>query len=191
MSVELRLTVTLIVTWLLLSGLFKTQLLILGVLSVALVVWLAMRMSVLRHRGQPVYMKIPQLLRYWSWLFVEIMRSNWTVARALMQRDVDIRPSLRAVTATPDTEIGRVIYANSITLTPGTTAINFTRSGDILVHALQSESLDDLEQDEMARRVREVEPHGVPDLPLRNPFWRRGSAGDSGADNGRDGEGER
>jgi len=45
--------------------------------------------------------------------------------------------------------MGRVIYANSITLTPGTTAINFTRQGDILVHALHESSLDELEEDVM------------------------------------------
>jgi len=70
-----------------------------------------------------------------------------------------IRPTLRRVTATPNTEIGRVIYANSITLTPGTTAINFTVNGDIVVHALHKDSLRELEDGEMAAHVRDVEPH--------------------------------
>jgi multisubunit Na+/H+ antiporter MnhE subunit len=51
-----------------------------------------------------------------------------------------------------------VIYANSITLTPGTTAINFTLDGDILVHALHTDNLHDLERGEMAAHIRDVEP---------------------------------
>ena len=40
MSLSARLAVTLLITWLLLSGLFTVQLLLLGALSIALVVWL-------------------------------------------------------------------------------------------------------------------------------------------------------
>lgn len=144
--------------WLLLSGFFKTQLLILGVLSVVLVVWLANRMRVLEHRGQPIYFRFVKLMQYWVWLLYQIFLSNLDVTRRVWSRELDIKPTLRRVTATPDTEMGRVIYANSITLTPGTTAINFTPDDAILVHALHEDSLAELEDGEMAARVRDVEP---------------------------------
>ncbi len=155
--VLIRLTITLAITWLFLSGLFKTQLLILGVLSIALVVWLSHRMGVTHHRGQAVFVRVFEILRYWSYLIVEIFKSNIAVTRMLMHRDLPIKPVLRTVSATPDTEMGRVVYANSITLTPGTTAINFTRNGDILVHALHEDSLHELEDDVMAEHVRHIE----------------------------------
>lgn len=153
----IRLSLTLVAGWLLLSGMFKAQLLILGVLSVALVCWLAVRMNILTHRGQPVLIRYLEVLRYWAWLMVEIFKSNVQVTRILLDPELPIKPTLRTVSATPDTEMGRVIYANSITLTPGTTAINFTRSGDILVHALHESSLDELEEDVMAAHVRQME----------------------------------
>ena len=153
----IRLGLTLAVAWLLLSGLFKAQLLILGILSVLLVCWLASRMGVLTHRGQPVFLRFVEIAKYWAWLVVEIFKSNVAVTRILLDPALPIKPMLRTVSATPDTEMGRVIYANSITLTPGTTAINFTRSGDILVHALHESSLDELEEDVMAAHVRQVE----------------------------------
>lgn len=145
--------------WLLLSGMFKPMLLILGVLSVALVVWLALRMRVLEHRGQPIYFRFLHIFEYWGWLLLQIFLSNVDVARRIWSRQLNIKPTLRRVTATPGTELGRVIYANSITLTPGTTTINFTPSGDILVHALHEDSLEELEKGEMAAHVRDVEPH--------------------------------
>ena len=146
--------------WLLLSGLFKVQLIVLGALSVVLVVWLSNRMRVLEHRGQPIYFRVLHILGYWGWLLREIFLSNVDVARRVLRPGpMDIAPMLRRVAATPDTELGRVVYANSITLTPGTTAINFTPEGDILVHALHVDSLTELEKGEMADHVRDVEPH--------------------------------
>lgn len=155
----LRLTVTMAFLWLLLSGMFKTQLLILGMLSVLLVVWLAVRMRVLEYQGQPIYFRFLHIFSYWGWLGWQIVLSNIDVTRRVWSRELNIKPMLKSVSATPNTELGRVIYANSITLTPGTTAINFTPDDDILVHALHEDSLAELEDGEMASRIRDVEPH--------------------------------
>lgn len=154
-----RLIVTMVCLWLLLSGYFKTQLLVLGVISVILVVTLSIRMRILEHRGQPIYFRFINILGYWGWLIWQIVLSNIDVTRRVWSRELNIKPTLRRVSATPDTEMGRVVYANSITLTPGTTTINFTPEGDILVHALHEDSLHELEEGEMAERVRDVEPH--------------------------------
>lgn len=154
-----RFILTLVCLWLLLSGLFKIQLIILGVLSVALIVYLAKRMRVLEHRGQPLYFKFRHILGYWRWLMYQIVLSNIDVTKRVWSVDLNIKPTLRRVSATPNTELGRVIYANSITLTPGTTAITFTPENDILVHALHEDSLLELEAGEMAARVRDIEPH--------------------------------
>ncbi|MFT5048114.1 MAG: multicomponent Na+:H+ antiporter subunit E, partial [Porticoccaceae bacterium] len=154
-----RFILTLTCLWLLLSGLFKTQLIILGVLSIALVFYFAKKMRVLDHRGQPLYFKFRHILGYWRWLMYQILLSNIDVTKRVWSADLNIKPTLRKVTATPNTELGRVVYANSITLTPGTTAITFTPENDILVHALHEDSLLELEAGEMAARVRDVEPY--------------------------------
>jgi multicomponent Na+:H+ antiporter subunit E len=57
---------------------------------------------------------------------------------------------------TQQTAVGRTIYAQSITLTPGTVAIEVTGQ-DVLVHALTRDGLDDLRRGEMDRRVTRVE----------------------------------
>lgn len=154
-----RLLATMSGVWLLLSGLFKTQLLVLGVISVGIVVLLSYRLKVLEHRGQPIYFRFLNILSYWGWLLGQIVLSNIEVCKRVWSRELDIKPTLRRISATPDTEMGRVIYANSITLTPGTTTINFTADDDILVHALHEDSLHELELGEMAERIRKVEPY--------------------------------
>ena len=159
MTQTYRLIAAMVCLWLLLSGLFKTQLIVLGILSVALVVYIARRMRIIEHRGQSFYNGIPKALSYWRWLMYQIVLSNIDVTKRVWSPELKIKPMLRRVSATPNTELGRVVYANSITLTPGTTAINFTPEGDVLVHALHEDSLEELEAGEMAARVRDAEPH--------------------------------
>jgi multicomponent Na+:H+ antiporter subunit E len=58
--------------------------------------------------------------------------------------------------STQKTDLGRVLYANSITLTPGT--ITTGVEGDQLeIHALTWKDVDGREEDEMDQRVSIVE----------------------------------
>jgi multicomponent Na+:H+ antiporter subunit E len=56
------------------------------------------------------------------------------------------------VPAPQESELMRVIYANSITLTPGTLAMR-VRGNGILVHALSEDGARTLGEGEMERRV--------------------------------------
>ena len=127
----------------------------LGVISIAFVVYIAHRMDVVDHESQPVHLtlKIPA---YYTWLIKEIIRSNLVVVKHIWLGNKSISPVFANITASQKTEIGKVIYANSITLTPGTVSVNL--EGDrIMVHALLQESIKDLESGEMDRRVVQLE----------------------------------
>jgi multicomponent Na+:H+ antiporter subunit E len=63
------------------------------------------------------------------------------------------------VPAVQRTDLGRVVYANSITLTPGTVSI-IVEEDTILVHALTPEGAADLAGGEMGRRVARMEGEG-------------------------------
>jgi multicomponent Na+:H+ antiporter subunit E len=68
-----------------------------------------------------------------------------------------ISPHLITVRTSQKTAVGQVIYANSITLTPGTISLD-VRDDTILVHALTSDSAAGVEAGEMDRRVSRLEP---------------------------------
>lgn len=144
------------VFWLLLSGYFgKSLLLAMGAASVIFVVLIARRMDVVDHEGHPVHLSARGLL-YWPWLLKEIVRSSIAVSAAILQRDMPIHPSIFTVRASQKTELGRVAFANSITLTPGTVTIAL--DGDMLtVHALTTASASGWEESEMDRRVTTLE----------------------------------
>ncbi|MGH1440362.1 MAG: Na+/H+ antiporter subunit E [Cellvibrionaceae bacterium] len=153
-----RLLITLAILWLLLSGMFKPLQMILGLISIAIVCYLSVNMKVLMHRGQPLYFRFIYVVKYCGWLIVQILLSNLDVVKRIFHPDLPIKPLLKAIPARQKTELGRVVYANSITLTPGTVAINIAKNGDILVHALHEDAIYELETEKMGKRVCELEP---------------------------------
>lgn len=138
-------------TWLLLSGHYEPLLLGLGIASTALVVFITHRMDVIDREGHPVHLTW-RAATYWSWLLVEIAKANVDVARRVVSPRRAISPTLLRVRSTQRSDLGRVIFANSITLTPGTVSVE-VRAGEILVHALSRTAADGLARGEMDRRA--------------------------------------
>ncbi len=148
--------IVLAVLWTLLSGYFEFLLLALGLGSVVLVVYLALRMDVVDHEGQPVHLNFRATIRYWSWLLKAILVANIDVCKRILTPGLAISPTVVKVNSTLSTDLGNVIYANSITLTPGTVSIN-VKGNMIEVHALSKEGADELLQGEMNRRITAME----------------------------------
>jgi multicomponent Na+:H+ antiporter subunit E len=95
-------------------------------------------------------------LLYIPWLILEVVKSNIDVARRILDPRLPISPRVIEVQASQRRDIGRVIYANSITLTPGTVSID-TDGDRITVHALTEEAAAGLLTGEMDRRVTRFE----------------------------------
>ncbi|MEM1086376.1 MAG: Na+/H+ antiporter subunit E [Pseudomonadota bacterium] len=138
--------------WLGLSGLYKTLLLSLMAVSVILTMLLAVRLKVIDREGVP-YGRLPQFLIYWTWLVGEIFKSNWQVIKAILSADMTINPALVKVQTQCESDLAKTVFANSITLTPGTVTVA-VESGSMLVHALQEDSAGPGAFDEMDRRSK-------------------------------------
>ncbi|MEJ2094972.1 MAG: Na+/H+ antiporter subunit E, partial [Gammaproteobacteria bacterium] len=92
----------------------------------------------------------------WAWLLKEIIRANIDVSRRILSPRCDISPTVVKVKSSQKTTVGRVIYANSITLTPGTVSMSIDNDL-ILVHALSAEGAAALDEGEMDRRISMIE----------------------------------
>ena len=141
--------------WLLMSGHYTALLLSLGGVSVVGVALLVLRMQLPDREGAPFHV-VPGLLTYLPWLVVEVLRSNLAVARVILSPRLPIRPRLVDFQGHQKTDLGRFIYANSITLTPGTITVRLDAEG-FRIHALTKEALDGTEEGEMDRRVCRLE----------------------------------
>ena len=139
--------------WLLMSGYYTPLILSLGVVSCLLCVYLTIKGKFLDNETLPIYF-FPRLIQYTLWLIKEILKSNIQTAKVIIQKSE--KPELFSVKATQKTNEGKVTYANSITLTPGTVTTQI--KNDIFeVHALTKDFGDDVRSSEMDKMVTWLE----------------------------------
>lgn len=141
--------------WWILSGYTLVLTLALGAGSILLVLFLCHRMDTIDQETHPIHLA-PGCVTYFPWLIWEIVLANWDVAKAIVKNDSSVRPRLMRIKASQVSEVGRVTYANSITLTPGTVTLDI-EGADLLIHSLTEGSKQGLETGEMDRRVTALE----------------------------------
>ena len=127
--------VVLFALWLLLSGIYKPMIIGFGAVSVGIAIWVVYRMD--QQDGDPVVIALKPVpfLGYLIWLMGEIAKANWAVTKVIMAPVMPVRQHLFDVRHSQETDLGQVIFANSITLTPGTITVE-TEDDRFLVHAL-------------------------------------------------------
>ena len=147
----LALLVPLVAAWLLWSGIYKPLLLGLGMLSCALTIYVKQRMDYFETDVFALRFG-RRLFGYWLWLAKEVVKSSLDVARIVLSPSLPISPKVVKIKASCEHPVDQAILANSITLTPGTLALDVYK-GEITVHALTQAGADELERGEMDRRV--------------------------------------
>lgn len=137
--------------WLLLSGHYTPLLIMLGAASVTLVVWLLRRMD--RTDQEPVPLRPGfGLLLYLGWLFWCVIKANIDLARRIWDPKLPVNPVWAPLETRVKTPVEVALYANSITLTPGTLTTDVS-DDHFMIHAISQEGIDDLREGEMERRV--------------------------------------
>ncbi|MCA1908279.1 MAG: Na+/H+ antiporter subunit E [Magnetospirillum sp.] len=144
-----------LVLWLVMSGHGEVWLLALGAASAALVAWISRRLESVDHEGHPLHLTW-RGLGYWPWLAVEIVKANLDVARTILAGPGAVAPAVFTVKASQSDDLGRTIYANSITLTPGTVTMGMEDDGTLTIHALNAGARDGLDTGDMDRRVSKL-----------------------------------
>src|SRR5262245_58987001 len=109
--------------WFALSGETAPMFLALGVVSVLLAAWLAARLKIIDRDASP-YHRLPQLLGYFLGLSVAIAKANAAVVARILGPRSAIDPVMVKVQTTAKTDLGKALFANSITLTPGTATVD-------------------------------------------------------------------
>ncbi len=142
--------------WLLLSGFYDNSLLLgFGVISCVVCVYIAARMEVVDHESVPLQLKLG-IVPYLFWLTAEIGKANWAITKVILSPRIKLQQRMINVPASQKTDVGRVTFANSITLTPGTITVETEKNG-FLVHALTNDAADHAALADMGNRVSAVE----------------------------------
>lgn len=140
--------------WLSLSGQLNALMLSLGLASTLLIVFIANRMDVVDGEKYPTHMNT-LLLRFWMVLFREVIISNIDVLKRIFKPGKNISPQLFELPLTHKSDLSRVIYANAITMTPGTVSVKVNKE-TITVHSLSIEAANDLCSGRLAKAVPEA-----------------------------------
>lgn len=140
MIYAVSLTFVLALLWWVLSGYDKIILLSFGAASVIIAMILVFRMRILDRETAP-FLRLPTLVPYYVWLGGEVTKSCVAVVKASLKPEIDITPRLVRVPVKAETDLARCIFANSITLTPGTVSVE-VEDDAILVHALDGSFAD-------------------------------------------------
>ena len=149
----ISLGILLFALWLGLSGQLNVLMLSFGIASTLLILYITHRMDVIDQEQYPAHMTV-LLFRFWLFLSREIVIANIDVLKRIFRPGKNISPQLFELPLTLKTSLSRVIYANAITLTPGTVSVNINKD-TITVHSLTIEAAEDLCSGRMANAVPE------------------------------------
>ena len=143
--------------WLLMSGIFKPLLIILGVVSAILCVWIANRLfktetneNIQTHKLRPI-----RTIKYLAWLVKEVAKADWEVTKIILDTK-QVNQKLIRVRATQKYALTKALFANSITMTPGTITVE-TEDDGFIVHALTKQAANPEGLKNMNDKVAELE----------------------------------
>lgn len=146
MKYALRLAIILALLWLLLSGYYHPLMLFFGACSVAFVVWLTMRMDEVDKDRFTLFVT-GDFLKFLVRLFKRVVMSNIDVCLRILGVK-PVKTQFIEIEMPFDDDLSKVLYANAITLTPGTSSISM-ENGKLLVHTLSEEGAKDLVDGDM------------------------------------------
>jgi multicomponent Na+:H+ antiporter subunit E len=146
--------VSLFLFWLLLSGHGELLILGFGILS-ALIVTLVLRKMDRIDREIIAFTPGLRVISYFGWLLWQVVLSNIDVARRIWNPALPIRPCWQRLDTSVSTPLEKTLYANSITLTPGTLTTD-VREDHFMIHSLTPEGIEELRKGEMEERIRRL-----------------------------------
>lgn len=153
---KLGLFVVLYGTWIALSGHFTPFFLIAGAIAAAITVAISERMSLIDGSRYPIILSW-RLPLYWAWLSWEIVKSSISITRKVLTPRMEIEPVLVSIPCNLKNDFLSVIYANSITLTPGTMSTDLN-GRNIEVHALDHQDISQLKDGYMIKLIDKMDP---------------------------------
>jgi multicomponent Na+:H+ antiporter subunit E len=151
--------ILLLANWIVFSGKFDAFHLGLGVISSLFVTWISQ--DFLFHDRKKNWeermREAGAFLQYVPWLVVEIVKANMHVFKLAMTRKgyEEVAPRIVTIKTKLKTDFAKFVFANSITLTPGT--ITMLIRGDVFhVHTMSQFLENDLLEGAIERKVAEV-----------------------------------
>tara|TARA_B100000945_G_scaffold248448_1_gene204913 strand:- start:1217 stop:1690 length:474 start_codon:yes stop_codon:yes gene_type:complete len=142
--------------WIILSGEFSFVLLFSGIISSLIVSYMSHDLLIKNVDAKISLIKTIRFIKFLPWLLWQIVLANIDLAIRTLNPKMPINPRLIKFNNNLKTDLGMVILANSITLTPGTVTIDVNKN-EYLVHIISEKAAQSLISGEMQARVKAIE----------------------------------
>ena len=150
-------SVLLFLLWLILNANITLEIVLLGVVLVALVLLAMTRLTDYSFKREcKLWKKLPVAIAYVFVLLWEILKANRMVARIILNRKIKVEQTVAYVDIDLKTDFCKMIMANSITLTPGTITASVD-GNTYTVHCLSREMIDGIESSTFVRLLQKLE----------------------------------
>jgi len=142
--------------WLILSGQYDPFHITLGIISCTMVVFFSGDLLFAGSGGADVVRLWFRMAAYVPWLLYQIILANFHILYLVLHpKMMDlIDPHIIRFQSALKGELALVVFANSITLTPGTITVYVSVDGDFQVHAIDKKSGEPLPGDMEARIIQ-------------------------------------
>ncbi|MCR5469145.1 MAG: Na+/H+ antiporter subunit E [Lachnospiraceae bacterium] len=145
------------VLWLLFVGTITLESCIIGLIVAGAVFWFTVKfMGYSVSLEKQNLKKIPKLIKYIILLIKEIIIANVKVISFILTEKEEICPALVTFKGKAKTDVGKSLYANAITLTPGTITA-YLEKDTYVVHALDESLTDGIDDSKLEKIILELE----------------------------------
>ena len=146
-----------LIIWIIFNEKFNLEILLFGlVISAAVFAFACRFMDYSVKKELHFYRKLPGMLCYVIVLIREILVANLNVCHLILSEEEEIDPAIVQFRTDMETPAGRALYANAITLTPGTITVSL-ENDTYSVHCLDESMAQGLADAELERMLHELE----------------------------------
>ena len=143
--------------WVLLNGQWTAEIAIVGlIVCAALYAFMCAFMGYSPRQEWRIARRLPRIIGYFFSLVGEVFKSAFGVMKLIWNPAVVIEPEVTSFRTRLRTDAGKVVLANSITMTPGTITID-VQEDEFLIHCLDTSFDVGTEGFEMEDRVMKLE----------------------------------
>lgn len=143
--------------WIVLNGKVTGEIIALGIVISLLVFLFACRyLGYSVKKDLRFLRKFPVLLWYLGNLILEVMKATFNVMKFVFSFKYEVEPVLIHFSVDFRTNIGRVMMANYITLTPGTITVDVD-GNDFTVHCLDKDFSQGIDECLMVKIIKKME----------------------------------
>ena len=152
--------------WVLLNGQWTTEIAVVGaIVCAALYAFMVAYMGYSPRREGQLLLRLPLIVKYFVYLVVEVFKSAWATIRLIWSPRLIVQPRVTSFHTRVRTDAGKVVLANSITMTPGTITVDVD-ADTFLIHCLDDSFDVGQEGFDMEERVMQLENGMFRPLPV-------------------------